>query len=373
MAPLTSPSPAAKGQGEAGASVRLTRLDIAGNTVFDSATLTRVAGLAPDTDVTLADLQAAADRITAFYRAAGYLVARAYVPAQQVAQGHITLGVLEGTLDGASVTNHSRLSDARLTRTLTHRLKNGEPLQSASANRDILLLQQLPGAGNVKAELTPGNSVGSTRIGASVDKAPLADGQLSLDNYGNSFSGEYRGNALMHLNNLAGIGDRLTLAATLAEAGRLAYGRLAWDAPVGYDGLRLGAAYSRTDYELGDAFAALDAHGTANTASLTASYPWVLTPATHVNVDASLDHRRLQDNLLGSTLDNKTINALVLGLGGDLRDNALGSYAVTAWRLANTSGKLDLDAPASRWTEAAAPIPVVSMTSCKPACRAPRR
>lgn len=318
-------------------------LAFTGNTVFDAATLTQVSGLTLGSKVSLADLQAAAARITDHYRAAGYLVASAYVPAQEIRDGHITLGVLEGRLDGVSVNNQTRLSDKRVQRTLVHRLGQDKPLQTAAVNRDLLLLRQLPGVGDVQAALAPGQATGSTHLNADVTAAPRVQGQLSLDNHGNTYAGEYRLSGLVNVNNLARLGDQLGVSATLAQDNRLNGGRLSWDAPVGYDGLRLGAAAALTNYELGDDFADLDAHGKAQTLSLYASYPWILAPTTHVNVDASLESRQLEDFMLGNSIADKRIDALLLGLSGDFRDAAWGSAAVTAWRLGLSAGKLTLD------------------------------
>src|SRR5699024_6547671 len=106
------------------------------------------------------------------------------------------------------------------------------PLQRDAANRGILLLQQLPGVGQVKASLTPGQTTGSTRIQADVEPGPWVDGFLAMDNFGNSYTGEYRLSGLLHINSPLGIGDRLTVAGSVSESGHLAYGHVGWDAPT---------------------------------------------------------------------------------------------------------------------------------------------
>src|SRR5699024_391277 len=133
--PLSTTSPTESPAGTQGPRVLLKQLRFTGNHVFDDATLRRVADLQPGTRITFGQLKAAAARVTAKYRAAGYLVARAYIPKQNVAHGTITLGILEGTLDGVDITNHGRISDNRAARTLTGRLRDGSPLQRDAANR----------------------------------------------------------------------------------------------------------------------------------------------------------------------------------------------------------------------------------------------
>ena len=79
-----------------GASVMVKGFGCAGNREIDTATLqaelTSDAGKA----YTLAELEALASRLTRFYRAKGYFVARVYVPEQEVKDGVLTLRAVEG-------------------------------------------------------------------------------------------------------------------------------------------------------------------------------------------------------------------------------------------------------------------------------------
>jgi hemolysin activation/secretion protein len=53
--------------------------------------------------LSLVDLEDAADGITQYYRARGFPVAEAFVPAQDVASGVVTIRVVEGTLGHVEV------------------------------------------------------------------------------------------------------------------------------------------------------------------------------------------------------------------------------------------------------------------------------
>ena len=63
---------------------------ISGNSVFTAAELLALIASWTGADRTLSDLEAAAGRITQYYRAHGYLIARAFVPAQDVGDGIVT-------------------------------------------------------------------------------------------------------------------------------------------------------------------------------------------------------------------------------------------------------------------------------------------
>src|SRR3546814_774156 len=53
------------------------------------------------------------------------------------------------------------------------------------------------------------------------------------------------------------------------------FGRLAYEAPLGAHGLRIGAGVSRVSYELGGAFEILDAVGTADIYAVSLTYPLI--------------------------------------------------------------------------------------------------
>jgi len=325
--------------------VHLSQLVFTGNTVFDSATLSRVAKLS-DAEVTLADLRAAARRVSKYYRHHGYLLARAYLPAQDVSGGVVTLAILEGKLGSTKVTNSSRVSTRQLQSILADQVETDKPLSSTAANRALILVQNTPGVGGVQGTLSPGTTVGTTALDVDVSRAPLISGSVAVDDNGNSYTGQDRLTASVNLANLTGHGDQLDLQGTVSEHNLLNYAHFSWDAPVNSDGLRLGAAAGNVDYRLGGSFKDLDAHGNAQTAAIYSSYPVWLAPTSHVNLYLSIEHRTFTDDDGSVDLNSrKSANAAIFTVSGDFTDSWLRTRAITAWRVANTYGDLDLHTP----------------------------
>jgi hemolysin activation/secretion protein len=313
-----------------------------GNTVFDHVVLDRVVGkLSPE--LSLAELRAATQRITTFYRSRGYLLARAYLPEQDISSGTVTIAILEGRLDHINLNNQSKLSTPQLQALLDAQQPSDQPVRSDRANRALLLLQALPGVGQVQGSLHPSATVGSTELNVDVTAGPWISGYVGLDNGGNRFTGADRLNGGVNLNNLTGFGDQLSLQAVVTNQDRMDYGRIAWDAPVGTEGLRLGAAFSNLRYHLGDNFARLDAHGIARTESVYADLAVIAAPDTHLNLNATLENRDMTDITGLVHLHNKrNIHVAVINVSGDFRDALLWSPAVNAWRVTTTVGDLDL-------------------------------
>ena len=69
---------------------------VTGATVFPPEKLHTLLAEAEGRALTLAQIEGLAARITAFYREHGYILARAYIPAQEMRDGVVEIAVLEG-------------------------------------------------------------------------------------------------------------------------------------------------------------------------------------------------------------------------------------------------------------------------------------
>ncbi len=332
---------------DAGVRIAVRRIRVSGARAFTEAELQALVADALGKELTLAELDGLAWRITRHYRDAGYLLARAYLPAQEIADGVVEIAVLEGRLGKLRIENHSPLADERIARRL-EALKEGEAVEGAVLERSLLLLGDLPGV-DVKSTLRPGVSVGTTDLDVRLAaRAPHA-GSLELDNHGNPYTGEWRLGGSFTAANLAGIGDSLALRALAAEGMR--YGRLAWQLPLNDAGTQAGAAYSGMRYELGKDFATLKAHGTAGIGSLYLLHPVLRSRAANVNAQLNYDDKRLADDTdATATRSTRKTGVWTLGLSGD-RADSLGGGGLFQWSLAWSAGRLDLD-PANRALDA---------------------
>lgn len=325
--------------------IPVTQLHFSGNTVFDSQMLNHVAGELKS-DTSLGDLQSITQRISTYYRHHGYMLARAYLPPQDINNSTVTIAIVEGRLDHINLNNQSQVRTSRIQALLDTQLPSNQPLQKDDANRALLLAQAIPGVGLVQGSLQPSKVVGSTDLHIDISAGSRFNGYVSMDNNGNRYTGLERLNGVINLNNLTGFGDQLSLQALLTKQDRMDYGRIAWDAPLGNQGLRLGAAFSNLRYNLGEDFAKLDAYGTARTAAVYGSLPLQVTPNSRINASLSLEYQKLTDITSAIDLNNKRhVKSAVLTVDGDFRDRLLYTPAVSAWRIVSTAGMVDLRTP----------------------------
>ncbi len=295
--------------------------------------------------VSFADLDQAALRISRYYRERGYLVARAYLPAQDIKNGVVEIAIIEGRFGKVNLDNQSRVRDG-----VAQGYLGGFPsavVTEPGIERKLLLLSDLPGVGDARATLRPGANVGESDMTVELASSPFASGSVEFDNFGNRFTGANRLTGKLNLLSPLGLGD--LLSAQLAKGfNGLEYGRIAYQLPVGGDGFKLGAAYSRTDYELGKGFSALGASGDADSYTINVSYPFIRSRNLNLYGQAAYDRRDFQDQVSSTaTVGDKATRATTLTLSGDARDALLGG-GITVFSVGYSSGRLDLETPAVR-------------------------
>jgi hemolysin activation/secretion protein len=290
-------------------------------------------------DLDLAGLQALADRITVHYRRAGYVLARAYVPAQEIEGGRVEIAVEEGRIGQVRLQADGSLPQATLAAHLTH-VQEGQPLLSDALESDLLGLSDLPGV-RVQSVLRPGQAVGTSDLDIQVSATRRVTGDVSLDNQGNRFTGENRLTGHVAVASPFLFGDSLDATAVYAGAD-YRYGRLAWQAPLAASGWQVGLAQSAMGYRLGKTFAALDASGHAADTTLYALSSLRRSRATDINLTLAYDHKRFDDAASGEVA-RKQADVGSASLGG--RGQWLGGIFVG--NVALTAGRLDLGSSAA--------------------------
>lgn len=353
-APQPQAAPAVKPMAADAKAVRVTvqRIAIEGATLIPMAELEALVAPYLGQSLTLAELEHAAQQIAEHYRQRGWY-ARVYLPQQDVTGGTVRIQVLEGRYSGSSVQSPhtgSRADADAVQATVTHRLQAGAPLSSADLERGLLIANDLPGIA-ASGTLQAGQSQGDTALALTVQDTPFITGDLGLSNHGLRSTGRAQASGGLALNNLSGSGDQLALRLLAAQDIRSALVR--YSLPLGHSGLRLAAHASTLDYQLGGSYQALDAEGNAHTGGLSVSYPLIRQADRNLTLSAGYEHRRYNDDMHNLALRRHRINAMTLGLSGDLRDS-LGGGGITWGGASLTGGHLNLNGVASDASQDAA-------------------
>ncbi|HSW15590.1 MAG TPA: ShlB/FhaC/HecB family hemolysin secretion/activation protein [Ramlibacter sp.] len=282
----------------------------------------------------LASLRALAATVQQRLRNAGLPFARAFLPAQDLADGVLRIQVVEGRYGQVTATG----DEAGALAPWLAPLQPGDAIRMEPLERTLMLLSQLPGV-QASSVLRPGAlpGTGDLEVQATVQRGMQAE--LGIDNHGSYHAGRERVRGAMAFNSPFMLGDRLHLQAAATDQGTW-LGSVAYTAPIGAAGWRAGVTVGRSQYQLGQNFAALDARGTADTVALALSYPLAQTQDMNVTAGASWQHKRLRDQQGAFALDErKRSDALALTLNADRRDD----HGVTWGVLTLTPGRLRLD------------------------------
>lgn len=324
-------------------------IEISGNTAFDTPTLHALVAPEEGTSVTLPQLGQVVARITDYYRAHGYPLARAVIPAQTIQDGIVRIVIIEARYGQIELDNHSRVVDSPLRSTLSP-LQSAQVISAAPLDRALLLLADIPGVA-VVATLKPGEAVGTSDLQVDTSATAPVTGNVALDNDGNRYTGRARAGGTVSFIDPAQHGDALSL--TGLTSGDMNYGSVSYESLLNGQGTRLGGSYSALHYVLGDPLAALDGHGTAEIESVWARQPFVRTANFNLYAQLQYDHKQLDDAIGASDLHtDRHLDNGTLSVSGDLRDTLL-SGGVNSWSLGLAQGRVGFDSDGARLADLA--------------------
>lgn len=317
-------------------------LRVTGTQVYSEAELVALTGFKPGSALTLDELRGMAAKIADHFHRHGYFVAQAYLPAQDIKDGVVTIAVIDGRYGKVSLNNQTNLSND-LANQLLGGLNRGDIIASAPLEHRLLLLSDVPGV-KVKSTLVPGASVGASDLIVDVTPGERVSGSIDADNAGNRYTGQYRAGATLNLNDPTGHGDVASLRVLTAGPG-LNYARASWQAQFGK--ARAGVAYSYLRYKLIRDFEPLQAHGTARVASIYASYPLVRSRNDNLYAQLAYDDKTFQDKVDSTfSVTDKKAHVLMASLYGDHRDQ-FGGGGVNTYSLTLSDGSIDIQTPSA--------------------------
>lgn len=242
-------------------------------------------------ELTLAELQQAARKISAYYLDRGFM-ARAYLPPQTIKDGIVKIIVQEGKLGQIKIdpSSTSRFSNDDAQSIIEDRVAEGQILRPDDLHEGVAVLNEVPGV-VAAATLQPGEHKDETDALVKLSDAPIVNGAFRVDNEGIRSVGSTRGIASGFVNDALGLGEQFS-AAFLKSWGS-DYSRLGVTLPAGYSGLRYGLNASMMHYNVDPDFSSADQTGYAYTLGGTLSYPIIRHSSMSVTTDLSFDHKRL--------------------------------------------------------------------------------
>jgi len=318
-----------------GPTVFVKKFRVSGNTVISTQKLEALIRSAEGKDLTLEELRAVAGRITEYYAAQGYLLARAYLPPQDVREGVIEIAVLEGYVGDIEVTGNVQYDAGIIKQALT-RVENAKVVNEALLETAINELNDYPGL-NVRASLQPGKKRGFTDITLSAQERLPHSLLFDIDNYGSRYTGPWRYGTELTLGNLMQFGDKLTFRGIKSDDD-LNYARVSFVVPVGGYGTKLGFNYAHAENGVGEEFAPLEAAGRLDVASIDMTQTMLRTAGASFQFAGGFDYKTIRNFTLNALAGKDDLRVFRFGFSGDYRDPFLGRtfYGMT-WHQGTTT------------------------------------
>jgi hemolysin activation/secretion protein len=341
--PISAPAQPRAPVANTAITVKVTGFTFTGNTTINTEELQRVVAASVGQALDLGDLDKVADSVSRHYRSKGYTLAKAYLPAQESANGIIQLAIIEGQYGAINLKNTSDINDERLRLTIANNLCDladgkdcvGKTALDIGLERAVLLIKELPGV-NATASLKPGSAVGTSDLELEIKPAKRTAYSLGFDNYGTPATGVTRLNAGADMNNLRRTGDQLTLGIATTTTANTKTGSAAYSEPLGYRGQRVGLAFARSQYRLGAGFSASQSVGTSNALSAFTSYPIRRSLNQTLYVRGSVEVRSAINEVRLEPVESyfrSNANVVRVGLNGDHVDSIYGggynAYSLT--------------------------------------------
>lgn len=312
-----------------GTSVVVKAFNFVGNTRLSSAQLRGILSSYVDRPVDFAQLQTAVAALGQAYREAGW-TARAYLPAQEIRGGLVTIAIVEAVFGGTVIEadTATRVKASQVLSLINHQQATGDLLNNDSLDRALLLANDLSGI-SVEGSLREGKNPAETDLALQLGDKPRIAGTVTGDNHGSRSTGAQRISADLQLASPLGLGDQIASNAvhTLGSD----YFSLAYSAPFGVDGWRLGVNASHLDYQVvGAEFEGLDAKGSSDSRGVEAAYPLLRSKPKNLYLNLKYDWKIFDNRSGAETTTHYGIDALTVALNGNTFDNWQGGGAITA-------------------------------------------
>ncbi|MCD8515244.1 MAG: hypothetical protein LRY31_04220 [Burkholderiaceae bacterium] len=322
-----------------GATIDVARFAFVGNRELTSAELEARVADRLGRPYTLADLENLAIELTRYYRSRGYFVARVYVPEQEVANGVVTLRAVEGNYGQFILDNQSLVRDD-IVQGMLDDVKKYDIVSLDTLERAMLIINDTPGVRVVRADVMPGEAVGTSDFAVGTVATPAHQGYVLVDNHGTRATGRDRVSANWDWNSPTGRGDRLSVSGLASFTGDLLNGRLGYSTVLSPSGWRGEVALARTEYSLRGQFDGVA--GTADSFELGATYPIRRIRAQTIQFGVNYAHKQLGVKSDGVSVNASRSDSVTTSLS--LRDERLlwGMDGVTQASLALTAGQLNI-------------------------------
>lgn len=332
-----------------GPRVRVERFELMGASMQPDVPTAEIDGLLaaaiaeqPAEGYTVNQMQEVANRIAQRYRDYGLILAQAVIPAQEVRSGSVNILLLEGSLNSVRFEGEKMYSQRTLARPFQDLLSR--PVRRDEMESALLHLTDYPGL-SAFAVFQAGNRIATTDLLIKTQAEQRWALDTTLDNQGSQYSGEYRANIGLTVNNPLGQADKLNVYGLYAfdpedSDSKGVYGGMDYVLPLFGPKNQLQATYSHNLFEVGQLLRELGIKGTTDIAQVSYSRNLIKTRLTDASAVVSFAHKDAEFEQQGTVSANDVLS--VGGVGFRFSQIGVRSRGITQLSLNYSHGFSDL-------------------------------
>lgn len=273
-------------------------------------------------DYTLDGLKDIADRITDLYQQEGYVLAKAYIPKQEIQDGIVTIAVVEGELGFIEITDNKYYTSEYVKNWFSH-LKR-DAVREQDIERAILLVNDTK-ALNVTTAFKRGKKPGTADLIVKVEDSYPLSLDLTYDNHGNPLVSRDKVGFNLQTGMSPFSGSELNIRGVMGgEFDQTFYGLIDYQTPIGYQGARWGLRYLYADYLVGGDLDILGIEGESQILGGYVSYPFIKTKKHNLTTTIGFDYKHMFETDMNVQKSNDDLSVAYLRNDYDSIDRFFG-------------------------------------------------
>ncbi|CAB5079807.1 hypothetical protein D3OALGA1CA_37 [Olavius algarvensis associated proteobacterium Delta 3] len=312
-----------------------------GNTVISTKDLEAVAKDFQGRELTLEEMSELVDLITIAYQERGYILARAFLPKQDIQDGVLEIAVMEGNVGKIEVTGKTHYSDRVIKRYYEGQLEDGV-IREQGLEKALILTNELP---NVKTDviLKKGEETGDVDVVLNAkDTSWLTLGMdLNFDynNYGSPLTSQNRYGAAMNVVDHK-FGTELFLRGVTGDNVEDSSLFLAnYTIPVLNYGTQIDLGYLTGNYLVGQSLADLGFNGRTTIFGGKVSHPLIIKRNRSLKFTLGYDHKDAKTVIQDQVTNIDELDEAFISFDYESLDRFLGK---NLFSISANFGKLDL-------------------------------
>jgi len=279
----------------AGVRVHVEAFRVEGSTVFSAEELEHLTAPYSGRVIGLEDLLRAREAITQHYIEHGYRTSGGVIPDQPVADGVVTIRVVEGVLAAVRVEGTRRFRPGYFRTRL--RRAGRAPVNISSLEEQLQRFQRDPRVKRIRARLLPRSRRGESELTLEVEEERFYGLSLAFANDNAPSIGSYTLHIEPVLANLIGYGDELRSSIQISDGLREYEAR--FDVPLPPFDTKVSLHFQRSESDVvEDPFDRLDIYSESETYGVTLSQPFYLTRSQELRLGVTGEYRTSKTELL---------------------------------------------------------------------------